>query len=154
MPGLNRWKWSEKIYWRWSYFDMRAKMSVNDRKAFSEEKSAACLLAIMLMSQCPAKWCRLNRKYSRTRRLILFRLTAGPTFLVTVMPMRDRPSWLGEKIAMKCSFCILRPDSAKAMNSRRFKIRSALVKRKRNGQASRLVDWIFNFRIGTNQKAL
>jgi hypothetical protein len=93
----------------------------------------------MLMSQFPDKSCRFNLKYSRTKRLILFRLTAGPTFFVTVTPIRDRPHELGKKSAMKCSFCILRPVWDRAINSRRFKILSAFVREKRNGQASRLV---------------
>lgn len=125
---------------------MRSIMSAIDRKAFSEEKPAACLLAIILISHVPAKWCRFNRKCSRTSRLIRLRLTAGPTFLVTVMPIRDRPRRLGEKIAMKCSFCIRRRDSARARYSRRFKILSALVRKKRNGQSSHLNNRKFSFR--------
>lgn len=121
-------------------------MSAIDRKADSEEKSAACLLAIILISQIPARRCRLNLKCSRISRLIRLRLTAGPTFLVTVMPIRDRPSRLGEKMAMKCSFCIRRPDLARARYSRLFKILSALVKKNRNGQASHLDNRDFSFR--------
>ena len=98
--------------------------------------SAIWFLAIMLMSHSPDRNCRFNRKNSRTRRLILFLLTARPTFLVTVMPNRERPYRPGEKTAIKCSFCILRPVFANAINSRRFKILSAFEKEYRNGQAS------------------
>ena len=95
-------------------------------------------LAIMLMSHTPDSNCRFNRKNSRTRRLILFLLTAPPTFLVTVMPNRERPCRPGEKTAIKYSFWILRPVFANAINSWRFKILSAFVKENRNGPASRL----------------
>ena len=118
---------------------MRSKMFFNDRFAWSTEIWTICLLAIRLISQFPLKSCRFSRKYSRTTRLILLRLTAGPTFFVTVMPIRDRPSWLGANTAIKCSFCILRPISVRATNSCRFNILSAFVREKRNGQASHLV---------------
>ena len=98
--------------------------------------SAIWFLAIMLMSHTPDSNCRFNRKNSRTRRLILFLLTAPPTFLVTVMPNRERSCRPGEKTAIKYSFWILRPVFANAMNSWRFKILSAFVKENRNGQAS------------------
>ncbi len=88
------------------------------------------------MSHSPDRNCRFNRKNSRTRRLILFLLTARPTFFVTVTPNRERPCRPEEKTAIKHSFCILRPDFASAMNSWRFKILSAFVKEYCNGQAS------------------
>jgi hypothetical protein len=88
------------------------------------------------MSHSPDRNCRFNRKNSRTIRLILFLLTARPSFFVTVTPNRDRPCRLGEKTAIKCSFCILRPLLDSAINSCRFKIRSAFVKENCNGQAS------------------
>jgi len=97
---------------------------------------ALCLLAMMLISHLPDKQCRFNRKNSRTRRLILFLLTAPPTFLVTVMPNRERPCRPGQKTAIKYSFWSLRPVFANAINSWRFKILSAFVKENRNGQAS------------------
>ena len=98
--------------------------------------STIWFLAIMLMSHTPDRNCRFNRKNSRTRRLILFLLTAPPTFLVTVMPNRERPCRPGEKTAIKYSFWILRPVFANAIKSWRFKILSAFVKENRNGQAS------------------
>ena len=108
-------------------------MLSKDRYACSAEKSTRCFLAIRLISQFPIKLCRFNRKYSRTMRLILFRLTAGPTFLVTVMPIRDRPCWLVSKTAIKCLFWILRPLLDSAINSCRFNILSAFVNEKRKG---------------------
>ena len=98
--------------------------------------SAIWFLAIILMSHTPDRNCRFNRKNSRTRRLILFRLTAPPTLLVTVMPNRERPCRPGEKTAIKYSFWILRPVFANAINSWRFKILSAFVKENRNGLSS------------------
>ena len=98
--------------------------------------SAIWFLAIMLMSHAPDINCRFNRKNSRTRRLILFLLTACPTFLVTVTPSLERPCRPGAKTAMKFSFCILRPDFASATNSWRFNILSPFVKEYCNGQAS------------------
>ena len=100
--------------------------------------SAIWYLAMMLMSHTPDRNCLFNRKNSRTRRLILFRLTAPPTFLVTVMPNRERPCRPGENTAIKCSFWNLRPVFANAINSWRFKILSAFLKENRNGQTSRL----------------
>src|SRR5210317_697371 len=90
----------------------------------------------MLMSHSPDRNCRFNRKNSLTRRLILFLLTAPPTFLVTVTPNRERPCRPGEKTAIKYSFCIFRPEFASAINSWRFKILSAFVNEYCNGQAS------------------
>ena len=80
------------------------------------------------MSHSPDSNCRFNRKNSLTRRLILFLLTAPPTFLVMVTPNRERPCRPAEKTAIKYSFCILRPDSDSAINSWRFKILSPFVK--------------------------
>ena len=93
---------------------------------------------MMLMSQLAEKLCRFNRKNSRIIRLIRFRLTALPTFFVTVMPNRDRLCSEGEKKTMKCSFCIFRPEFASSINSFRFKILWAFEWEKRNGQAFRL----------------
>jgi hypothetical protein len=90
--------------------------------------SAILFFAIMLMSHSPDSNCRFNRKNSLTRRLILFLLTAPPTFLVIVTPSRERPCRPAEKTAIKYSFCILRPDFASAINSWRFKILSPFVK--------------------------
>ncbi len=98
--------------------------------------SAIRFLAMILMSHSPNKDCRFNRKNSRTRRLILFLLTARPTFLVTVTPNLERPCRPGEKTAIKQSFCTLRPQFASSMNSWRFNSLSALVKVYRNGHAS------------------
>ena len=125
-----------KIYWGSSYRDIRLNIFCNDREASSDEMSAIWFLAIILMSHTPDRNCRFNRKNSRTRRLILFLLTARPTFLVTVMPNRERPYRPGEKTAIKCSFCNLRPVFANAINSRRFKILSAFEKEYRNEQAT------------------
>ena len=136
MPWLRSLKRSGKIYWGSSYRDIRLKIFCNDRQAFSDVMSAIWFLAIMLMSHSPDRNCRFNRKNSRTRRLILFLLTARPTFLVTVTPNRERPCRPGEKTAIKYSFCIRRPDFASAINSWRFKILSAFVKEYCNGQAS------------------
>jgi hypothetical protein len=113
---------------------MRSAISCKERKALSVERSAACRLAIMLMSQFPDNRCRLSRKNSRTIRFILFRLTARPTFLVTVMPIRDLPCGSAQKYAMKFSFWIFRPDFERARYSRLRKILSAFVKVKRNRQ--------------------
>ena len=142
MPWLRTLTWSGKIYWGSSYRDIRVKIFCNDRPAISDVMSSIWFLAIMLMSHSPDSNCRFNRKNSRTRRLILFLLTAHPTFLVTVTPNRERPCRLGKKTAIKYSFCILRPDFASLTNSWRFKILSAFVKEYCNGQAS----WL-NFKI-------
>ena len=136
MPWLRTLKRSGKNYWGSSYRDIRVKIFCNDRQACSDVMSALWFLAIMLMSHAPDINWRFNRKNSRTRRLILFLLTACPTFLVTVMPNRERLCRPGEKTAIKFSFCILRPDFASAINSRRFKILSAFMKEYCNGQAS------------------
>ena len=127
MPWLRTLRRSGEIYWSSSYRDICLKIFCKDRQAFSDVMSAIWFLAIMLMSHSPNNKCRFNRKNSRTRRLILFLLTARPTFLVTVTPNRERPCRLGEKTAIKYSFCTLRPEVASAIYSWRFKILSAFV---------------------------
>ena len=114
---------------------MRSNIFCNDRKAFSEVMPALCLLAMTLISHLPDKQCRFNRKYSRTSRLMRFRSTACPTFLVTVTPNRDWWCCAGRKYAIKSLFCTLLPSFDRAINSLRFRILSAFVNEKRNGQA-------------------
>ena len=138
---------------------MRLKMSSNDRYACSAENSMRCFLAIRLMSQFLGNLCRFNRKYSRTIRLILFLWTAGPTFFVTVMPIRDRPCWLGANTAIKCSFWNLRPFSDRAIKSFRFKILSAFVREKRTDKhptwlSINLISFPDNFQISTGSRSL
>ena len=135
-PWSKQWKGSGKIYERSSYLDIRSNIFCSDRYAFSEVMPALCLLAMMLISHLPDKQCRFNRKNSRTNRLIRFRSTACPTFFVTVTPNRDWLYCAGKKYAIKSTFCALRPDFDRAINSLRLRILSAFVKEKRNGQAS------------------
>ncbi len=115
---------------------MRSNIFSSDRNTFSEVMPALCLLAMMLISHLPDKQCRFNRKYSRTSRLIRFRSTACPTFLVTVTPNREWLCCAGKKYAIKSVFCTLRPSFDRAINSLRLRILSAFVNKKRNGQAS------------------
>lgn len=73
---------------------------------------------------------RFNRKNSRVSRLIRLRVTAFPTFLVTVIPRRIRPKRLGRYLTIKYASWIFLPPCASATKSGRFKMRSALVKLK------------------------
>lgn len=68
-------------------------------------------------------FCRTN---SRTSRLMRFRVTALPTFLLTVMPTRPWPS-TSEKMR-KCWVWNFRPRSCTRRNSRRLRSRRFLPK--------------------------
>ena len=59
-------------------------------------------LGMMLISHLPVILCRFNRKYSRESRLILFRVAASPTFLVTVIPRRVLSVRPGQNVTIKC----------------------------------------------------
>lgn len=65
------------------------------------ESSAACRVAIMLISRGPCMSWRFNRKNSRVCRLIRLRVTAVPILFVTVIPRRIRPKGLGRNLTIK-----------------------------------------------------
>jgi len=67
-------------------------MFCKDKNIRFDVKQAACFFAMILMSQFPENLCLFNLKYSRKNLLILLRTAALPTFLVTVIPIRD-VSW-------------------------------------------------------------
>jgi hypothetical protein len=67
---------------------MPLKMFCRDKKASADVKLAASFFDIMFISRQPAILCLFSRKYSRVNRLILLRVVALPTFLVTVTPRR------------------------------------------------------------------
>jgi hypothetical protein len=60
-------------------------------------------LAMMLISIRHIKRSLFNRKWSRISRLILFLVTAFPTFFDTVIPRRDLASWFFWEITMNKS---------------------------------------------------
>ena len=61
----------------------------------------ALSFAIRLISQEPFSLCLFSRKNSRDSRLIRFRVTALPTFLLTVIPNRVLCAGEGAIIAIK-----------------------------------------------------
>ena len=110
------------------HLDILPKMSCRDEDTCSDDKVAASCLAIMLISQIPVSLCLFSRKYSREYLLILLRVTAGPTFFVTVIPRRTLSVRPEEYTAIKCLFWILLPDLANLRNSVLLNNLSALVK--------------------------
>lgn len=87
-----------------AHLDMLSKRMSSDEKAGVDGRSAAGFFAMTLMSQFPRSRWRFNLKYSRTYRLMRFRATAQPTFLVTVMPKRGRWARPDPKLAIKYRF--------------------------------------------------
>ena len=109
---------------------MRSKMFCRDKKAWPDDSLAASFLAMIFISQWPAIICLFSRKYSRENRLILLRVAAFPIFLTTVTPRRVLWNRFGQNIAIKCLFWIFSPNLDNRRNSVRFKILSALAKKK------------------------
>ena len=91
----------------------------------------------MLISHLPVNRCLFNRKYSRIKRLILFRMAAHPIFLVTVMPSLVVSDFPGPTTAIKCSFLSFRPFSDSLTNSVRLRILADFLKRYLLNQISR-----------------
>lgn len=118
--------------------DILSKMFFSDMNACSEVSWAAALVAAMLISQQPMIVCLFSRKYSRENRLTLLRAAAPPTLLDTVMPRRVLSNRPGQKIATKCLLWIFFPYLDKRIKSGRFKILSALAKKKRKRSRSYL----------------
>ena len=83
--------------------------------------------AMTLISNWPGKLPLFNRKYSRMIRLILFLVTAFPTFLETVMPRRDLENWFFPTTNIKWSLWWRNPFFCKNRYSADDFIRSALV---------------------------
>ena len=103
------------------------KIFSKDKKVSFEHNPAAFFFAISWISQLPVILCRFCRKYSLVNRLILFRVTAFPTFFDTVIPRRVLLKRPGLKVMIKCLFFIFFPNLDNRRNSRLLKILSALV---------------------------
>jgi hypothetical protein len=87
---------------------------------------AAALRAMMWTSKVAGSWFRWVRKNSRHTRLSRFRVTAGPTFLVTVIPSRE-PGWShGAYMTMKCLLKRRCPSCPNCRYAGRFRIRLCL----------------------------
>ena len=69
--------------------------------------------------------CRLSRKYSLTNRFNRLRITALPTFLVTVIPSRDLSASFNAKRMIKCRSRTCFPFRDNRRNSFRFRSLSA-----------------------------
>ena len=70
----------------------------------SEVNVADSFFAMILISQLPPKLPLFKRKNSRDNLLILFRMTADPTLLLTVTPSRDLSYLPGQKVMIKNLF--------------------------------------------------
>lgn len=77
----------------------------------------AFFLAIIFISQYPLIKCWFNLKCSRTNRLTLLRVTADPTFLETVIPIRVLSKDPGKKMTIKFLVYIFLPFSDNLINS-------------------------------------
>jgi len=103
----------------------------SDKETFFDDRAAASFFAMIFISQYPVIMCLFSLKYSRENRLILFRIVAFPTFLVTVTPRRVILNRPGENIATKYLFWVFFPTFDNRINSDLFRILSALVNKKR-----------------------
>ena len=119
------------------FFAKSSNIFSSEENACFEDIAKPFFLAIMLISHLPVIRCLFNRKYSRIKRLILFRMAAHPIFLVTVMPslvVSDPP---GPITAIKCSFMSFLPFSDSLINSVRLRILADFLKLFRLNQISR-----------------
>ena len=104
------------------FFAKSSNIFSSEENACFEDIAKTFFLAIMLISHLPKIRSLFNRKYSRIKRLILFRMAAHPIFFVTVMPslvVSDPP---GPTATIKCSFLNFWPFLDKLTNSVRLRI--------------------------------
>lgn len=89
-----------------------------------------------MISKGRPKRCRFSRKASLINRLIRFRSTAPPTLRLTVIPIRERPLLAGATKTMKKRVLSRRPVPDNAINSVRFRMRSAFLRKKRKSSVA------------------
>lgn len=116
--------------------EILSKMFRRDRKAWSDDISAAFFFAMILISQWPVILCLFSRKNSREIRLIRLRFVAFPTLLAAVIPRRVLWNRPGDNKPIKCLFWIFFPVCDNCINSKRFNSLSALVNKKRKKDSS------------------